>query len=97
MAEGEYLTDDSYFPESRVVFVRMLEGQNGHREVASMTWNDLWLTEGFNPDLNCVWSYYEKSDLGVTPMDVRTYCESVQDHAQELLNESIEDMEAFKP
>ena len=30
MAEGEYLTD-ILFPETRVVFVRMLQGQNGHR------------------------------------------------------------------
>ena len=97
MAEGEYLTDDSYFPETRVVFVKMLEGQNGHREVSSMTWNDLWLTEGFNTGLTSVWSFYEKSDLGVTPMDVRTYCESIQDNAQQLLNDAIDDMEAMKP
>ena len=38
-----------------------------------------------------------ESDLGVTPMDVRTYCESIQDNAQQLLQDSIDDMEAMKP
>ena len=30
-------------------------------------------------------------------MDVRTYCESIQDNAQQLLLDSIDEMEAFKP
>ena len=50
-----------------------------------------------NTGLTSVWSFYEKSDLGVTPMDVRTYCESIQDNAQQLLNDAIDDMEAMKP
>jgi hypothetical protein len=30
-------------------------------------------------------------------MDVRTYCESIQDNAQQLLQDGIDDMEAMKP
>lgn len=97
MAKGEYLTDDSYFPESRVVFVRMLEGQNGHRVPTSYTWNALWHSEAFITGVSSVWSYYEKSDLGVTPMNVADYCNGVQDNAQMLLDEAIEDMEAIRP
>lgn len=97
MAEGEYLTDDTYFPETRVVFVRMLEGQNGHRVPTSLTWDDLWHSEAFVTGVTSVWSYYEGSDLGVTPMSVREYCESVQDNAQMLLNDAIDTMEALRP
>ena len=62
MAEGEYLTDDSYFPETRVVFVRMLQGQNGHRVPTTLTFNGLWHTDAFISGVDSVWSYYEGSD-----------------------------------
>ena len=97
MAEGEYLTDDSYFPESRVVFVRMLQGQNGHRVPTVPTWNALWYSEGFITGVGSVWSYYEQKDAGVQPMSCREYCESIQDNAQMLLQDSIDDMEAMMP
>ena len=97
MAEGEYLDDDSYFPETRVVFVRMLQGQNGHRVPTVPTWNALWYSEGFISGVGSVWSYYEQKDAGVQPMSCREYCESIQDNAQQLLQDSIDDMEAMKP
>lgn len=97
MAKGEYLTDDSYFPESRVVFVRMLEGQNGKRVPTTYTFNDLWHSEAFVSGVDSVWSYYEKSDKGVTPMDVKTYISSVADLAQQKLDESIEDEANVNP
>ena len=97
MAKGEYLTDDSYFPESRVVFVRMLEGQNGHRVPTTYTWNALWHSDGFIVGVDAVWSYYEKSDKGVTPMSVTDYVNSIQDNAQALLDEAIQDADDLNP
>ncbi len=97
MAKGEYLTDDSYFPESRVVFVRMLEGQNGHRVPTTYTWNGLWHSDGFISGVDAVWSYYEKSDKGVTPMSAADYLNSVQDNAQALLDEAIQDADDLNP
>lgn len=97
MAKGEYLTDNSYFPESRVVFVRMLEGQNGHRVPTTYTWNGLWHSDGFISGVDAVWSYYEKSDKGVTPMSVADYTNSIQDNAQSLLDEAIQDAGDLNP
>ncbi len=97
MAQGEYLTDDSYFPESRVVFVRMLEGQNGHRVPTTYTWNALWHGDGFIAGVDSVWSFYEKSDKGVTPMSVADYLNSIQENAQMLLDEAIQDAADLNP
>lgn len=97
MAEGEYLNDDSYFPESRVVFVRMLQGQNGHRVPTSLTFNAMWHTDGFISGVDSVWSYYEGSDKGVTPMSVSEYCKSVQPNAQALLEQAIQDEADINP
>lgn len=97
MAQGEYLTDDRYFPESRVVFVRMLEGQNGRRVPTTYTFNDLWHSEAFISGVDSVWSYYEKSDKGVTPMDVKTYINSMADLAQQKLEEAIQDEANINP
>lgn len=97
MAKGEYLTDDSYFPESRLVFVNMLEGQNGRRVPTTYTFNDLWHSEAFVSGVDSVWSYYEKSDKGVTPMDVKTYINSIVDLAQQKLDESIQDEANVNP
>lgn len=97
MAKGEYLTDNSYFPESRAVFVNMLSGQNGRRVPHTYTFNDLWHGEGFISGVDSVWSYYEGSDKGVTPMNVRDYCNSIQDNAQFLLEESIDDADMLNP
>lgn len=97
MAENEYLEDDSYFPESRVVFVRMLEGQNGKRVPTTYTFNDLWHSEAFISGVDSVWSYYEKSNKGVTPMDVKTYISSVVDLAQQKLDEAIQDEANINP
>ncbi len=97
MAKGEYLTDDSYFPESRVVFVNMLSGQNGERVPTTYTFDALWHTEAFIPGVNAVWSYYEGSDLGVTPMSCADYLNSIQNNAQELLEEAIETEDALNP
>lgn len=97
MAEGEYLSDESYFPESRVVFVRMLQGQNGHRVPTTYTFNALWHSEAFISGVDSVWSYYEKSDKGVTPMDVKTYISSIADIAQQKLDEAIQDEANINP
>lgn len=97
MAKGEYLTDDSYFPESRVVFVNMLSGQNGRRVPTTYTFNGLWHSEGFLPGLSAVWSHYEGSDLGVTPMNCADYLNSIQDNAQSLLDEAIDDENMLNP
>lgn len=97
MAKGEYLTDDSYFPESRLVFVNMLEGQNGKRIPMTYTFNDLWHSEAFISGVDSVWSYYEGSDKGVEPMDVKTYINSIVDLAQQKLDESIEDEANVNP
>lgn len=97
MAEGEYLSDDTYFPESRVVFVRMLQGQNGHRVPTSLTFNALWHSDGFITGVDSVWSYYEKSDKGVTPMSASDYCKSIQENAQSLLDQSIQDEADVNP
>jgi multiple sugar transport system substrate-binding protein len=97
MAEGEYLTDDSYFPETRVVFVRMLQGQNGHRVPTTLTFNGLWHTDAFISGVDSVWSYYEGSDKGVPPMSVSEYCKSVQANAQALLEQSIQDENDINP
>ena len=97
MAKGEYLTDDSYFPESRLVFVNMLEGQNGRRVPTTYTFNDLWHSEAFVSGVDSVWSYYEKSDKGVTPMDVKTYINSMADLGQQKLDEAIEDEANINP
>ena len=50
MAEGEYLTDDSYFPESRVVFVRMLQGKNGRRVPTTLTSTDCGIPTASSPE-----------------------------------------------
>lgn len=97
MAKGEYLSDDKYFPETREVFVNMLSGQNGKRVPTTYTFNALWHTEGFITGVDAVWSYYEGSDKGVTPMSCADYCNSVQDTAQALLDEAIADEELIKP
>lgn len=97
MAEGEYLTDDSYFPESRAVFVNMLKGQNGKRVPTTYTFNALWHAEAFISGVDSVWSYYEKSDKGVTPMDVKTYVNSISELAQQKLDESIQDEANINP
>ena len=97
MAEGEYLTDDSYFPESRVVFVRMLQGKNGRRVPTTLTFNGLWHSDGFISGVDSVWSYYEKIDKGVTPMSVSEYCRMVQPNAQALLDQAIQDENDLNP
>ncbi|AGC67526.1 extracellular solute-binding protein family 1 [Thermoclostridium stercorarium subsp. stercorarium DSM 8532] len=97
MAKGEYLTDDSYFPESREIFIRMLEGKNGRRVPTSLTFNAIWHTEGFISGVDSVWSYYEGIDKGVKPMSVSEYCKSVQPKAQELLDQAIRDEAALNP
>lgn len=97
MAKGEYLTDDSYFPEGRVVFVNMLSGQNGHRIDTTYTYNDVWFLDGFISGVDSVWSYYEGVDKGVTPMSVSEYCNSVQDSAQAMLDQAIQDEADVNP
>ncbi len=97
MAEGEYLTDNSYFPESRAVFVNMLKGQNGKRVPTSLTFNGLWHSDGFISGVDAVWSYYEKSDKGVTPMSASDYCKSIQANAQALLDQAIQDEADVNP
>ncbi len=97
MAKGEYLTDDSYFPESRLVFVNMLEGQNGKRIPMTYTFNDLWHSEAFISGVDSVWSHYEQSDKGVTPMDVKTYISSMAELGQQKLDEAIEDEANVNP
>ncbi len=97
MAEGEYLTSDNYFPESRALFVKMLSGQNGHRVETSYTFDNLWHSEGFISGVDSVWSYYEGSDKGVTPMSVSEYCKSIQADAQQKLDDSIANEEAIRP
>jgi multiple sugar transport system substrate-binding protein len=97
MAEGEYLTDDSYFPESRAVFVNMLKGQNGKRVPTSYTFNGLWHTDGFIAGVDAVWSFYEGSDKGVTPMSASDYLKSIQPNAQALLDQAISDEADINP
>ena len=97
MAEGEYLTDDSYFPESRAVFVNMLKGQNGKRVPTTYTFNGLWHTDGFISGADAVWSFYEKSDKGVTPMSASDYLKSIQANAQALLDQAISDEADINP
>ena len=97
MAKGEYLSDNSYFPDSRVVFVNMLSGQNGKRLPTTFTFNNLWYVDTFLPGLGGVWAYYEKIDNGNTPISVAAYCRSIQARAQTLLNESITDEKALNP
>ena len=97
MAKGEYLTDNSYFPDSRVVFVNMLSGQNGKRLPTTFTFNNLWYSDTFLPGLGGVWAYYEKIDNGNTPISVAAYCRSIQARAQTLLNEAIADEKALNP
>lgn len=97
MAEGEYLTDDLYFPENRQIFVHMLSGRNGKRIPTSYTFNDLWHGEGFISGVDSVWSYYEGTDKGVEPMNVTDYVNSIQDHAQDLLEQSIRDEDNIRP
>jgi multiple sugar transport system substrate-binding protein len=97
MAEGEYLTDSAYFPESRKVFVDMLSGRNGRRVPTSYTFNGMWHGEGFISNLGSVWAYYEKIDNGFPPMSAAQYCRSVQANAQSLLDQAIADEAALKP
>lgn len=97
MAEGEYVTDESYFPESRQLFVNMLSGQNGRRVPTTYTYNKLWHDEAFIAGVDSVWSYYEKSDKGVTPMNVSDFLNSIQDTAQQKLDEAIEDEKNTNP
>lgn len=97
MAEGEYLTDDSYFPESRALFVNMLSGQNGKRVPTSLTFNAVWHAEGFISGVDSVWSYYEGSDKGVEPMNVSDYVNSIQEAAQGMLDQAITDEANINP
>lgn len=97
MARGEYLTDDSYFPESRVVFVNMLSGQNGKRVPTTYTYNNLWYNEAFLADVNAVWSFYQELDMGLAPMNCADYLNSIHNNAQKLLDEAIEDEEMLNP
>lgn len=97
MAEGEYLSDTKYFPETRKVFVNMLSGQNGKRVPTTFTFNNLWHAEGFIAGVDSVWSYYEKSDKGVTPMTVKDYVNSIQEGAQQKLDEAISDEKDTNP
>lgn len=97
MAQGEYLSDDTYFPETRAVFVNMLSGQNGRRIPTTFTFNALWHTDGFISGVDSVWSYYEGSDKGVTPMSVSDYVNGIQDSAQKLLDQSIQDESDINP
>jgi multiple sugar transport system substrate-binding protein len=97
MAKGEYLTDDSYFPESRKVFVNMLSGQNGRRIPTTYTFNTMWYSDAFLPGLGGIWAYYERINNGNPPMSVADYCKSIAAQAQSLLNESIDDEKALNP
>jgi multiple sugar transport system substrate-binding protein len=97
MAQGEYLSDDRYFPETREVFVNMLSGQNGRRIPTTYTFNGMWHSDGFIAGLGSVWAYYEKINNGFTPMSAAAYCRSIQPGAQALLDQSIEDEKAIKP
>jgi multiple sugar transport system substrate-binding protein len=97
MAKGEYLSDNSYFPDGRIVFVNMLSGQNGQRLPTTFTFNGLWYYDTFLPGLGGVWAYYEKINNGNQPISVADYCRSIQARAQILLNESIADEKALNP
>jgi multiple sugar transport system substrate-binding protein len=97
MAEGEYLSDTSYVPESRKVFVNMLSGQNGKRVPTTYTFNGMWHGDGFIAGLGSVWAYYEKIDNGFPPMSAADYCKSIQANAQELLDQAIADEAALNP
>lgn len=97
MAKGEYLTDDSYFPETREVFVNMLSGQNGKRVPTTYTFDEIWHLTSFISGVDSVWSYYEGSDKGVVPMNVSDYCNSIQDEAQRTLDQAIETEADLKP
>jgi multiple sugar transport system substrate-binding protein len=97
MAMGEYLEDDRYFPDSRVVFVNMLKGQNGRRLPFTYTFNTLWYTQTFLPGLGGVWAYYENVDNGNQPISVSAYVRRIQARAQTLLNEAIADERALNP
>jgi multiple sugar transport system substrate-binding protein len=97
MAEGEYVNDDSYFPESRKLFVNMLSGQNGRRLPTTYTFNNRWYTETFLPGLGGVWAYYEKINNGNPPVSVADYCRNIQPAAQALLDESIAEERDLNP
>lgn len=97
MARTEYLSDDKYYPETREVFVNMLSGQNGKRIPTTYTYNALWHTDSFISGVDSVWSYYEGSDKGVTPMSVSDYLASVQDAAQAALDLAIQDESDVNP
>ena len=97
MAVGEYLSDDRYFPDSRIVFVNMLSGQNGRRLPTTYTFNNRWYAETFLPGLGGVWAYYEKVNNGNPPVSVADYCRSIQARAQTLLEESIADERSLNP
>jgi multiple sugar transport system substrate-binding protein len=97
MAMGEYLEDDRFFPDSRVVFVNMLKGQNGRRLPFTYTFNSLWYTQTFLPGVGGVWAYYERVDNGNPPVSVEAYLRRIQPRAQTLLNEAIADERALNP
>ena len=97
MAWGEYLSDNSYFPDSRVVFVNMLSGQNGKRLPTTYTFNSMWFRDTFLPGLGSVWAYYEKVSNGYSPVSAADYCRSVQAKSQALLEESIADEKSLNP
>ena len=97
MAMGEYLDNDSYFPDSRVVFVNMLKGQNGKRLPFTFTYDNLWYTQTFLPGLGGVWAFYEKADNGNPPVSVRAYANRIQAPAQSLLDEAIEREKSLNP
>jgi multiple sugar transport system substrate-binding protein len=97
MAQGEYLSDGRYFPETRKVFVNMLSGQNGRRVPTTFTFNGMWHGDGFIANLGGVWAYYEKIDNGFTPVSVAQYCRSIQASAQGLLDQAIADEQALNP
>ncbi|MDR1787014.1 MAG: extracellular solute-binding protein [Treponema sp.] len=97
MAEGEYLSDPVYFPETRKVFVNMLSGQNGRRIPTTYTFNSLWYSDAFLPGLGGVWAYYEKINNGNPPVSVSAYCKSIAPKAQTLLDESFADEAGLRP
>ena len=98
LAETEYVEDDeNYYPENRQIFLDILSVKNGHRIETSYTFNDVWHIEGFISGVDNVWSYYEGIDKGVEPMSVEEYCNTIQDEAQMLLDQAIEDEKAIKP
>lgn len=57
----------------------------------------MWHNDAFISGVDSVWSYYEGSDKGVTPMSVSDYCKSIQPNAQALLEQAISDEADINP